>query len=261
MKLTEEQYELIEAYLANELSATDRASLEADMQVDAEFQAEVDYQRTVREGLRIAGIEQLVDRARANYQAAQQPAEPTIVRPLQPARTSFTNWQYWVAAASVVLLLGVGYVVYQQTRPQDYTAALVSEQTDELMKGFPQGTLSAPVREQLLSALDAYRRGKYTDVIDKVKGLPETRQTVFYKQYLLGLSYLANQQPSEAIPLLNRALAAPSQPLRQKAEWMLALAYVKNKENEKALPILNRISTSKANPYQNLAKQVLQKIN
>lgn len=259
MKLTEEQYELIEAYLGNELSATDRASVEADMAADAEFRAEVDYQRSVRTGLQMLGIEQAVNRAKAQYVAGQAAnASPTLVRPLgQPDRS---RWQYWAAAASVVLLLGVGYGAYQYNSRQSYTSSLLSAQSDDLLKEFPREGLSASARDQLVTALEAYRAGEYDKVIENVKALPENRQTVYYKDYLLGLSYLANREPVQAIPLLQSALATPSPVLRQKAEWILALAYVKNGQNEKALPILTRVSTNKANPYRKQAQQVLQKI-
>lgn len=37
MKLSEEQYELIDAYLTNELSAADRVAFEKDLQADNEL--------------------------------------------------------------------------------------------------------------------------------------------------------------------------------------------------------------------------------
>ena len=112
-----------------------------------------------------------------------------------------------------------------------------------------------------MDALTSYKAGKYDQVIERLKTLPADRQTVHYKNYFMGLSYLANRQPTQAIPVLNKAFATPSAPLRQKVEWCLALAYVKNGQNEKALPILNRISTNKAHPFQSLAQRVLRKIS
>lgn len=259
MKLTEEQYELIEAYLKNELSASDRTSFEADMTTDADFRTEVDRQRDLRLGLRAIGIERTLERARAQYsltvaEPARTNPQPTIVR-------SLSTWRYWAVAASAVLVLGIGFYAYQQTVGQRTDVAYADTMTEELTKGFPSDNLPPQVRTQFLDALTNYKAGKYDQVIERLKTLPADKRTVYYKNYFLGLSYLANQQPTEAIPLLNGALATPSAPLRQKAEWCLALAYVKNDQNEKALPILTRISTDKAHPFRALAQQVLRKIS
>ncbi|AUD04918.1 hypothetical protein [Spirosoma pollinicola] len=263
MNLSEEQYEIIEAYLTNELSATDRALFEKDMQADAELRAEVDRQRNIRLGLRALGIERALERAKAQYEATTAPLESltekrTIVRPL-------SNWRYWAAAASVVLALGVGYYSYQQTgnNQADMAYADISspDPSTDLLKDFPSGKVSPSVRTEFLDAMRNYKAGKYDKVIEQLTTLPANKQTRYYKDYFLGLSYLANKQPTKAIPLLIEAQAAPSRQLRQKAEWFLALAYVKNEQKEKALPMLKRISTDKAHPFNSLAQRVLQKID
>ena len=259
MRLTEEQYELLEAYLNNELSASDRALFEADVRADADLQAEVGQQRDLRLGLRAMGIERTLERVRTQYKAAPpEPAradwQPTVVRPL-------STWRYWAVAASVVLVLGLGFYAYQQTTGSRADIAYADTLPDELIKGFPAESLSPEIRTQFLNALTSYRAGKYDQVIERLKTLPADKETTYYKDYFLGLSYVANGQPTEAIPLLSGALTTPSAPLRQKVEWCLALAYVKNGQNDQALPILKRISTDQAHPFQSLAQRVLQKIS
>ena len=259
MKLTEEQYELIEAYFKNELSALDQTLFETDMRADPELRMEVDRQRDLRLGLRAIGIERVLEQARAQYKAtAPEPAranwQPTLVR-------SLTTWRYWAVAASTALILGIGLYTYQKTVGSRADIAYADTMTDELTKGFPSENFSPQVRTRYMDALMGYKAGKYDQVIERLKTLPADKQTVHYKNYFMGLSYLANRQPTQAIPILNRALATPSAPLRQKVEWCLALAYVKNGQNEKALLILNRISTNKAHPFQSLAQRVLRKIS
>lgn len=255
MKLTEEQYELIEAYLKNELSAPDRVLFEADMQADTDLRTEVDRQRDLRLGLRAIGIERALERAKTHYKTTLPVAEikqPTVVRTLPV-------WRYLAIAASIVVVMSIGYVTYRQTIGVRPDIAYSDTLPDELTKGFPSDNVSPEVRTQFMDALTKYKAGKYDQVIERLRTLPVDKQTVYYKNYLLGLSHLANRQPAIAIPLLNKALATPSLALRQKAEWSLALAYVKNDQNEKALPILKRISADRANPFQSLARQVLRK--
>lgn len=261
MNLSEEQYELIEAYLAGDLSEADKTLLEREMQADSALQAEVNRQRDIRLGLRGLGIEKVLKQAQENYKtslvtAAPEPVSTPVVRPL-------LNWRYWAAAASVAGVLGIGYYAYQQTATNAaevaYADTFTPDSGDELLKEFPADA-SADARQLFLDAFTKYKAGKYDQVIDQVKTLPDDKKTVHYKKYFLGLSYLANQQPADAIPLLQQAQTSPSVKLRQKSEWFLALAYVKNQENDKALPILKRISTDKANPFTALAQRVLQKI-
>ena len=260
MRLTEEQYELIEAYLKNELSASDRASFDADLRADADLQAEVDQQRNLRLGLRAIGIERALERARTQYKgraATPEPAQtawqPTVVRPL-------STWRYWAVAASTLLILGIGYYTYQQTAARRADLAYADTLPDELTKGFPTDNVAPDIRNQFVEALTSYKAGKYDQVIARLKTLPADQKTIYYKNYFLGLSYVANKQPAEAIPLLTLALATPSAPLRQKAAWCLALAYVKNGQTDKARPMLERISTDPSNPFKSLARQVLAKI-
>jgi hypothetical protein len=262
MKLTEAQYELIEAYLGDELSASDKASFEEEINTDDELRQEVNRQQAIRLGLRALGIERALEQARDQYKAttpatATKPEPQTIVRPLG-------NWRYWAVAASVLLILGIGYLAYQQTASRQidlaYAETLRSDTNDELLKSFPSGNVSSGTRAQFLQALANYKAGKYEDVISQLRTLSTDKQTVHYKAYFLGLSYLANKQPTEAIPLLIQAQSTPLVKLRQKADWFLALAYVKNDQKEKALPMLTRISNDKANPFHPLALRVLQKI-
>lgn len=258
MRLTEEQYELLEAYLTNELSASDRALFEAEVRADADLQTEVGRQRDLRLGLRAMGIERTLDRVRTQYKATRpEPVranwQPTVVRPL-------STWRYWAVAASMVLVLGVGFYAYQQTVDKRVDIAYADTLPDELIKGFPSGNFTPEIRTRFLDALTGYKAGKYDQVIERLKTLPADKETAYYKDYFLGLSYVANGQPTEAIPLLSGALTTPSAPLRQKVEWCLALAYVKNGQNEQARPILEQISTDPAHPFQSLAQRVLQKI-
>ncbi|GAB3948247.1 hypothetical protein GCM10028805_22160 [Spirosoma harenae] len=260
MNLSEDQYEVIEAYLTNELSTADRALFESDMQADAELRAEVDRQRAIRLGLRTIGIERALEKAKAQYKASSEvvPTESGRVLPL-------ANWRFWAAAASVILVLGIGYYTYQQTADRQadiaYMEAFSGDYSTELIKDFPTEQVAPKTRVKFLNAVTTYKAGKYNDVIAQLKTVPADKQTVHYKNYFLGLTYLANKQPTEAIPLLDKAQASPSAKLRQKAEWFLALAYVKNGETKKALPMLKQISDDKTNPFYSLAQRVLQKID
>ena len=262
MTLSQEQVELIEAYLANELSAADRQAFEQDIADDPAMQAELQTQRAMRLGLQALAIEQRLQRARQRVaeqanstkgDADNQPDAP--VKPLIGTKQA-PRWGYWAAAASVVIGLGFGLGVYwYQHQPAPELAYLDPATTDQLTKSLP-ADLRPTDRQRIIDAIRGYKAGQYDKVVEQLRIPSADRRTVYYQHYFLGLGLLARKQYADAIAPLEAAQASLSLPLRQKASWFLAVAYLKNGEKEKALPILDAIRTDKAHPYHTLAEQV-----
>lgn len=272
------QFELIEAYLNQELSPTDRQSFERELATDDSLRADVTTHRALRLGLRGLAIERRVrqahDRYRLRPDEAQRPADaPTgSAAPSQPFRVTrpARTWVRWAAAASVALGIGLGVYVYQQaTYPTDLAYAdrglrqSLQGSADQLAKSLP-ATLAPTDRANLLAAVREFKAGQYDAVIRQLTIPATDRQTTHYQRYFLGLTYLANHQPGRAIGPLQDALmegrpGTSSVPLRQKADWFLALAYLKNDQPEQARPIIDRIRTDQAHPYHELAQEVYEK--
>ena len=274
MKLTEQQYELIEAYLNDELSAIDRAAFDVDLDQNADLRAEMQIQRELRLGLQAFAIEQKLKQAHERWQAnkgIQQHPEKGQQPPLgQPplGQQTVIRWlggvNYWWAAASVVIIIGVSLFFYRQNKlilsnELAYNEVYRPDLSTDLTKEFPV-TMRPDERARLLELIKGYKAGMYDTVITKLQRLPEDRQTVHYKNYFLGLSYLANKQPTKAIPYLTVARKTPSLSLRQKSEWFLALAYLNANNKAKALPILLRISSNRNHPFNAFANQVLTRL-
>ena len=264
MTPSQEQAELIEAYLANELSAVDMQTFEQDMAADPDLQAEVATYRQLRLGLKALAIEERLQRARQQVQANAEKADqlidsqvPVKKLPVKSSRSG-TSWTHWAAAASVVLGLGLGLYIYQQqTLPE--LAYADTATADQLTKSLP-ATLLPTDRHRLLDAIRGYKAGQYDAVIEELKIPPADRQTAFYQDYFLGLSYLASKQYDKAVAPLKTALGTSSVLLRQKANWFLALAYLKNKQPARAISILNTIRADTTHPYHDLAGKVYEKV-
>ncbi len=266
MTLSREQFDLIEAYLARELSAADAQAFEQEVAADPALQAEIQTQRTMRMGLQALAIEQRLQRARqrvladavtVDHSSSQQVDEP-LVKPLN-SRLRSLSWGYLTVAASVVLLLGIGVYWYQQQQQFPELAYADTASTDQLTKSLPTD-LRPTDRQRITDAIQGYKAGQYDKVIEQLRIPSADRRTIYYQSYFLGLSYLANKQPAEAIAPLNVALGTSSVAIRQKASWFLALAYLKNKDKQKALPILDKIRTDRAHPYYELAERVYAKV-
>ncbi|MEZ0612053.1 hypothetical protein ACAW74_26320 [Fibrella sp. WM1] len=255
------QFELIEAYLNQELSPTDRQSFEQEMASDDALQADVSLHRSLRLGLHGLAVEQRVRLAHERYKARPEQPESVAAEPTPVLAPRWgANWGRWAAAASVVLGLGIGFYFLQQ--PAEPASLAYAEQSlrqndEQLTKSLP-AHLAPTERRQLLTAIEAYKTGRYDAVIDQLAIPAQDRQTEPYRHYFLGLTYLAKQQPAAAIAPLQEAVGTSTGALRQKADWFLALAYLKNEQPELASPILNRISLDTAHPYHTLAEQLTQ---
>lgn len=265
------QFELIEAYLNQELSPTDRQSFELELATDEDLRADVATYRTLRLGLRGLALERRVQQAYDRYKARPDVEQPlatdlaasgtAISQPFTAARPARTWWVRWAAAAAVATSIGLGTYVYQQaTHPADlaYADSSLQSSADFFAKSLP-ANLAPTDRAHLLEAVQAYKAGRYDAVIEQLTIPATDRQTTQYQRYFLGLTYLANHQPAKAIAPLQDALSTSSVPLRQKADWFLALAYLKNNQPEQARPIVDRIRTDQTHPYHDLAQEVYDK--
>jgi hypothetical protein len=263
--LSQDQFELIEAYLNQQLSPTDKQSFEQELTDDVSLRRHVATYRTLRQGLTELAIEQRVKQAHQRYKARPDIEQVTIdtpVRPLVPIRTQPT-WVRWAAAASVLLTISVGIYWYQRTQQPaflSYADSSLQQTDDQLTKSLP-ASLTAPDRQQLLSAIRAYKVGQYGAVIDQLRIPAADRNSEPYRRYFLGLSYLANKQSAEAIRPLQDAVSTATGTLRQKADWFLALAYLKNDQPSLAKPILERVRADTEHPYRQLAVDLMGRLS
>ncbi|MVM41298.1 hypothetical protein GO730_32475 [Spirosoma sp. HMF3257] len=277
MKLTEQQYELIEAYFNNDLSDTDRASFEGEFERDTDLKAEIQTQRELRLGLKALALDQRLKKAQQRWQQSnlsnhqiiqpQKDAEPTgkqILFGRQANTQRLGGFQYWVAAAVLIVVSGVGIWLYQQnsasaTLETAYMEAYQPDDTQFLTKDFPTD-LPANDRTKLLDIMQGYKAGNYASVIHQLETLPTEKQTLPYKNYFLGLSLLANKQADKAIPYLHLALTNSSGALAQKSTWFLALAYLKTGNKAEANQRLQTIAADPNQPFNGLARQVLARV-
>jgi len=138
------QFERIEAYLQNRLSEAERRDFEAEIQANSALRAEVEAQQKLRLGLRAIAIEKNLRNVQKRTQTKQ----------IKMVFWGKTEWQTWAAAASIVLVLGVSWWVwnYNSTQKENQFMALAEkEMTDVQYKSLPFESLqnlskAAPTR-------------------------------------------------------------------------------------------------------------------
>jgi hypothetical protein len=130
MNLTIEQFEQIEAYLKGQLSEADAQNFEQELAQNNELRVEVQTQRQLRFGLASLALENRIKAAHTRHISAEKEA---VVVPLLPQRSWFSN--YWAAAASVVLV--VGLALFYQNRYYISDEALAISDQEMSYKALP----------------------------------------------------------------------------------------------------------------------------
>lgn len=245
MDLTEDLFNEIDAYLNGRMSKTERQAFQQRMDANAELRQEVDTQEHIHQGLDAVAMQRQLATLRTG-----------LVRRRQTRRTL----QYAGALLLAGLLLTGGFYVTQSLlRPVTEQAFLEyynpepdtanSRADDDTMATLPPG---------LPEARADYYAGRYPYALNRLNALPA--DSLRLVPYYRGLTYLALEQPQNAITALQLATTSANLLTKQKSSWYLALAYLQANDAPRARQLLEPISKTDGHPYQDFAVELLGKL-
>lgn len=271
MKLSAEQYELIEAYLNGKLAPADRADLEAERQADPELDREIRVQEELRAGFRAISLENRLQEARQRY-AVRTPGSARSearILPLPSQQTGRVAWGWndlrtWAAAASVVVIVGVSVWLFRnQSETQFGETAYASnyqpDATDFVARSLP-ANLKPADRAALTKGVQAYHRGQYGAAIGSLKNVADANGSLAIAQYYLGISYLTTPDVDKSIRYLQAAQRNAPSDIRRKADWYLALAYLKKDDRPRTEASLRVVADDPQSPYRERAAKLLSQL-
>jgi len=237
------QEDLIEKYLLNKLSQEEQFMVEEHLKNDANFKKELDFQTN----LKTAIIKEDDDNFRNLISELESKAN---MKNSMPRRSYVT----WLAAASVILLLGFSYFL---TLDQKAT-------TDDLFVSYfePYRNVVQPLvrgneqQDEKTLAFLAYEKGEYDTAISLFSDLYSTTKEPYYLFYKAN-ALLKLEKANEAVPLLLEHLKT-NDTLTEKSTWYLALAYLKLNDKANARITLKKVIADgkyKTTEAQNLLKE------
>lgn len=243
MNISEQDDLLIDGYLRKTLTLSVQHQVKERMASDDAFREEVQFRQVLQQAARRRGqqnLEALLVVADEELDGAEEEGES------QTAKLRRLPMLRWVAiAASVLLLVAVGWWVFRSPEPQVlYTA---------YYEPFPN--LIAPIDKSETAeslpakALQAYERKNYQEAVQHFEALQQaanrsvTDSLVFSadEQLYYGLSLLENRQERAAIAMLNTIADDPNARYQQAAQWYLALAWLKVGDLDKSKVVLDLI--------------------
>lgn len=251
MALSENNIELLEQYLAGNLDEDQKIEVAQRLKGDPEFKAAYEELKTLTQGIRYHKSLELLGQLRDTEktftkQAAKRQAE--IVK-MQPWKRIIT-----LAAVLAGIILGA-YLLYIATKTDATDTSLYASYFEA--PSAPEGPATRGKPQVYNDAYNSYKKGDHGSAINQFEeylSLQSDPDAAFF----LAISYLVEEQPREAIKVLED-IRAEGFEYSDDAKWYLALAYIKTGQRAKAVPILDQLSNS-SSKYAGKASEVLDEL-
>lgn len=227
--------QLLERYFENQLSQEENVLFQNYLDTDVSFAEDFAFQNNVKQAITL--------NERAELKQQLQSFE-------KPKAKSF---KIWYAAASVVLLCGLGYYFTQNTATSVY---------DDFYQTYPnvvaptvRGENAADIKSEAFYEYDSGNYEKSLTLFSKIYETDKDDYALFYK----ALSQMELQKTTEAIATFKQFDLGKNNAFTPFVKWYLALAYLKENQEEKAIPLLKSLSETQ-NPQQEMAQKLLKEL-
>lgn len=234
------KHERIDAYLQGKMPAGEQVEFEQELASNLQLKEELELHGVMVQGVKEYGKEQLKQELKNIDNTMND----------QPVRNVFPRKMF--LAASVALLTAVGIALFTITSSLEqeifaqYYEPWESEYNFNIRGPIPEGfdDFTQLQFERLKEGADYYDNGQYEEAIELLKDLEHTKRDNMHIEFILGLSYLGNEQPEEARSYLESLIYDDEFKFVEEAKWYYCMCLVSLEETEKALSILNQISGS-----------------
>ncbi|MGI9543013.1 MAG: tetratricopeptide repeat protein [Cyclobacteriaceae bacterium] len=247
----EPDLELIEKYLAGELSEAEKENTELRLQKDETFAHRLELTKNMK-GALLPDVEGFKGDLKEVFE--EYDSEKTLEGTSNP----FFKGPYLIAA-SVVLLLGVSVIyllLFQSQSPQQLYAANFSVPAENISV-----RNDSEVNDDLQKALKAYNEANYSEALsyfDKVgSSEPQSEAVIFYS----GICYMMLDQPDEAIINLERVLENESSSYATTAQWYLGLSLLQKEDATGAKKIFEELVLKNGSNYAKKAEIILKQLD
>ena len=252
MELSDELLEQIGNYLSGQMTPAAKTQFEARMQQNARLKEEVAIQTEIKQGLSFLRQKERFKTMHADLETrgllkstGELRAEPSSVEtkvvPLSTRRTLFgPTWTYFAAAASVLLLLGLGWGLYQNNADESSELARNQQRFNAFFSTSLKPAPLAPVNPDRLGSSQNNNRPNP----DSLR-LQEA------------IAALQGQDPQASLNKLQALTRNAPGHWTASAQWYLSLAYLQTNQRERSVLLLNQIAELPGHPYRQEARKLI----
>jgi len=245
--MDDKNFEKMEDYIHGKLSALEQQRFEDEMAQDEVLRQEVALYRRLIDAVETESARQLLEQIHEeNF------AKETTVVPLQSRRAFFPL----AIAASLALLVLAGWWLFtlQSTQAEGLYAAYFFPAV-----GLPT-TLGYTEDPQFAEGMISYKLQEYAEARNYWKSLVEADPQNDTLNYYMGIAFLADEMPDQAVNHLQRVVQQDESAYQNDAKWYVALAYLLAEQEENAKTILNELAATESN-YQEPSREILNDLN
>ncbi len=207
-----EELDLIDRFLANELTSEEAEAFEKKLAEDTRWQSLVKEISLITIGIQEASLQEKLS-------AFHTPASTAKLVTLKQA-----GWKKWAVAASVITLVALGGW-FLLNRPEN----------EKLFANYYKPDPGLPVvmgennktNYTLYDGMIDYKEGNYHKAIEKWKSIGDQQAYTDTLNYYIGMANIAAGKMEPAIQYLNEVHKTENSVYTQKASWYLALTYLK----------------------------------
>ena len=116
------------------------------------------------------------------------------------------------------------------------------------------------VTDNFTDAMDLYNKGNYQTAVIQFQRVIQNNTTDLDSHFFIGMSFIELHNYENAIDNLSTVVKQNDIFFINHAKWYLALCYLETKQTSCAISLLNQIAND-VNDYQQMAKEILKKIN
>ncbi|RKR15415.1 tetratricopeptide repeat protein [Maribacter vaceletii] len=217
-----EKEQLLYQYFSGTLTPEQEKEFNALLSSDTEFKAQFAFEQSLQKVIQDKEGKALKNKLKDFEADIKQNTKPVIK----------LNFQKWSIAASIVLLVGIGWLGYNSAFGTNYNTLYEDnfQQYPNTVYSITRGAEEDNSLER--KAFVAYETNDIVSAIELLTAL-NAKEENSYVDFYLAQAYLNNNEPKKAIPFFKEVIAEKGE-FSSEAMWYTALSYLKLKDKEKA---------------------------
>lgn len=238
-------YDMIEAYINNQLDPAQRESFEKQIAADPKLEQAVDRFRRADTILEAAAREDLRQKMQQWRKESTRP-KPKI----------FT-FKRSLAAAVILLAIASTFIIFQINKYSNESLAL------RYFEAFDEGSpMGAQENDNLNAGIKAFEEKAYTQAINLLSTIPAEHPDYDKAQLYIGSAYIKLKKFDKATPYFRRILAMNYSLLKDLAQWNLLLAWLgAGQTDAEFYDLLDKIRSDSNHRYHSKAQKLLKDLN
>ncbi|QCX39721.1 tetratricopeptide repeat protein [Aureibaculum algae] len=235
---------LLTRYFSDSLTAEELQLFNQLLENDTKFKEQFEFEKDLKRAIK--------EKERIQLKAKLQDFETELKHKSTPKNS---NYKAWAIAASIAILLSVGWFGYDNFFKVNYNE-LYSEnfqQYPNTSYSITRGDIDNTIERQ---AFVAYETGNYQTAVDNFEKLDSS--TKDYIDFYKAQAYLKLNTTDTAKPLFKKVISDNVEFVAE-SHWYLALIAIKEKDKQSAISYLEKLITD-YNFNKEKAKELLDKL-